>query len=347
MSESLNFYMHIRRHFLLISVLAFLLAACSDSQSPNAYHLSGNTMGTTFNITIVGEELLEPKLIYTALDNIESTMSTYRLDSELMQLNSAPINTWLDVSSSLYEVLLISEEISEMTDGAFDITVSPLVNLWGFGPDKRENSAVPNSADIHALMPSIGFDYLLIAADREAVLKKAMINLDLSAIAKGYAVDVLSELLEENNISNYLIEIGGEIKTKGHNTEGELWRVAIEAPLRSTLSRNALQIIELNDRSLASSGDYRNFIEIDGRYYSHTIDPASGYPVNHDLASVTVIAESSATADAIATAFSVMGVEKAITLANNRHIPAYFILYKADGFAESYSEDFAPFLTDN
>ncbi len=337
--------MQIRQKFLFSPLFALILSACSES--PNSFQLSGNTMGTTFNITIVGKELIDPALINMTLNNIENTMSTYRPDSELMQLNSAPLDTWIDVSSSLYEVLMISQEVSALSDGAFDITVSPLVNLWGFGPDSPARNASPSLADIEALMPNIGFEYLLIADNREAVLKKAMISLDLSAVAKGYAVDVLAELLETNDISNYLIEIGGEIRTNGHNAQGELWRVAIEAPLLSDPNRNALQIIELSDLSLASSGDYRNFFEVDGNYYSHTIDPNSGRPIIHDLASVTVIAETSAVADALATAFNVMGVEKAMTLANSKHIPAYFISNKADGFVQSYSEDFAPFLSEN
>jgi FAD:protein FMN transferase len=339
--------MPIPKNYLFILIIALCQLSCSKQQVPKAYQLSGSTMGTTYSITIVGEELLDPALISGALDDIEATMSTYRLDSELMQLNAAPIETWVTVSPSLYEVLLISEEISVLSNGAFDITVFPLVDLWGFGPTGRENNAPPNTADIQALMQNIGFQYLIISKDRNAVLKEKLINLDLSAVAKGYAVDVLADLLEANNISNYLVEIGGEISTKGHNAEGDLWRVAIEAPVRLAQSRTPLKIIELSDLSLASSGDYRNYIEFGDSYYSHTIDPRSGIPISHDLTSVTVIAETTASADALATAFNVMGIEKAMTIANSHNIPAYFILKKADDFVESYSADFAQFLDEN
>lgn len=339
--------MPIAKNYLFILIMAFCQISCSEQQAPKAYQLSGNTMGTTYNITIVGEKLLDPALINDALEDIEATMSTYRLDSELMQLNAAPVNTWVSVSPSLHEVLLISEEISILSSGAFDITVYPLVDLWGFGPTRRDNNGRPDSADIQARMENIGFQNLIISKDRKAVFKKKMISLDLSAVAKGYAVDVLASLLEANNISSYLVEIGGEISTKGRNAEGGLWRVAIEAPVRMAQSPTPLKIIELSGLGLASSGDYRNYIEVDDAYYSHTIDPRSGNPTNHDLASVTVIAETTAIADALATAFNVMGLEKAMTIANSNNIPAYFILKKADGFVESYSADFAQFLHEN
>jgi FAD:protein FMN transferase len=347
-SGYVNFHMQIQRKFLFILIFVLTLVACNDLQSPDVYQLSGNTMGTSYNIIIVGEELVEAALIDATLEDIENIMSTYRLDSELMQLNEAPVNTWVTVSPSLYKVLLISEEISVLSNGAFDITVSPLVNLWGFGPAWLENNTAPNTVpdndDIQALMHSIGYQHLVIASDREAVLKKEMISIDLSAVAKGYAVDVLTKLLDANNISNYLVEIGGEISSKGRNAEGEFWRVAIETPERSAQVGNPLQIIELSNLSVASSGDYRNFFQVDDVYYSHTIDPRSGSPISHNLASVTVIAETTAYADALATAFNVMGIEKAMTLANNNNIPAYFIVKTADDFSASFSADFAHYI---
>lgn len=346
-NEDVIFHMRMRQKFLVILLFALPLAACSDQQRSNTYQLSGNTMGTSFSITIVGDKLVDPALINTTLDDLENIMSTYRSDSELMMLNKAPINTWVNVSQSLYDVLQLSEEISLLSNGAFDITVSPLVNLWGFGPEHQRNNSLPNTNDIQAILPSIGFQHLIIAKDRTAVLKREIIDIDLSAVAKGYAVDALALLLEANNISDYLIEIGGEISTKGRNAEGNLWRVAIEAPLRSAQGRQPLQIVELSGLSLASSGDYRNFFEVDGVLYSHTIDPLSGMPISHSLASVTVIAETTAVADALATAFSVMGIEKAMALANNNNISAYFVLKTADDFSESYSVGFTQFINND
>jgi len=338
--------MQIRRKFLFVLFFALTLVACNGRHTPNAYQLSGNTMGTSYNITIVGEELVRPEIIDTALEDIENTMSTYRMDSELMQLNEAPINTWINVSQSLYEVLQISEEISLLSNGAFDITVAPLVNLWGFGPIKRESGSLPDENEIQSLMNNIGFQHLILAENQEATEKHRAVHLDLSAVAKGYAVDVIAALLEANNISNYLVEIGGEIRSKGRNANGELWRIAIELPERSTSSQSSHCIIQISNISVASSGDYRNFYEVDGMFYSHTIDPRNGYPVEHNLASVTVLAESAAIADALATAFNVMGTEQAMILANSNNIPAYFLVKTVDDFAASYSTTFAQYINE-
>ncbi|MBN4053768.1 FAD:protein FMN transferase [Haliea sp. AH-315-K21] len=320
------------------------LSACSDQQNLQTYQLSGETMGTSYNITVVGEAYIEPTIITAALEDIENTMSTYRPDSELMRLNTAPLNTWINISPALYEVLEISQSVSFLTEGSFDITIAPLVNLWGFGPDENNVGSLPNENDIQALMENIGFQHLILAEDRIAILKTKMLNLDLSAVAKGYAVDVIAALLSTNNISNYLVEIGGEINSKGRNAQGEFWRIAIETPERSAITRNTIRTIQINDQSVASSGDYRNYYELDGVYYSHTIDPRSGRPVNHTLASVTVIAETAAIADALATAFNVMGTEQAIIIADNNNIPAYFLENTADGFIERYSAAFARYI---
>lgn len=301
-------------------------------------------MGTSYNITVVGEKTLEPALIAAALEDIENTMSTYRANSELMQLNAAPINTWISISQSLYDVLQLSESINLFSSGAFDPTVAPLVNLWGFGPDKKNFGVLPSDSEIQALMGNIGYQHLIIAEDRLAISKNKMINLDLSAIAKGYAVDVIATLVEANGITNYLIEIGGEISSKGTNAQGELWRIAIETPERNTSARQSIRTIEISELSVASSGDYRNYYEFEGELYSHTVDPRNGLPINHGLASVTVIAETTAKADALATAFNVMGVEQAMLLANNNNIPAYFLNKTTDGYSESYSTAFTPFI---
>jgi thiamine biosynthesis lipoprotein len=271
-------------------------------------------------------------------------MSTYRINSELMQLNNAPINTWLEISETLYEVLQLSEDISLLSDGAFDITVAPLVDLWGFGSNKNNLSSPPLQAEIDAIKEIVGFQSLVIANNKPAILKEKSIQFDLSAIAKGYAVDALAALLESNNISNFLVEIGGEISSKGRNLQGELWKIAIETPERLAATPNAIRIIEISDLSIASSGDYRNFYEIEGEYYSHTIDSRSGQPIKHNLAAVTVLSDTAARADALATAFNVMGLQQATILANANNIPAYFVSHSEGAYTESYSTAFAPFI---
>ena len=333
-------------NFIKFLFFAATLSACSDQQG-HQYQLSGETMGTSYNITVVGENFVDPTIFTVALENIENSMSTYRMNSELQLLNEAPINTWVNVSPALFEVLQISEKISLLSDGAFDITVAPLVNLWGFGPNKTNFGTPPSEESIQELMSNIGFQNLELAKDQSAILKIKMINLDLSAVAKGYAVDVIATLLEANNITNYLVEIGGEISSNGRNANGEFWRIAIEMPNRSGTIRDFIRTIQINDQSVASSGDYRNFYEVDNTYYSHTIDPRSGYPVNHALASVTVIAETTAIADALATAFNVMGMEKAMIFANSNNIPAYFLSKTAYGYSEYFSTAFNQFTDEN
>ena len=333
---------------LLSSILLLsLLSACGDQSNSQTFQLSGHTMGTTYNITVVGKNTLEPTLIAIILENIENTMSSYRTDSELMQFNGAPINTWINTSQPLYEILQLSNELSQLSNGAFDITVAPLVNLWGFGPDKSNFGSPPSEEDINATIQNVGYQNLVFAEDGMTVLKIKMINLDLSAIAKGYAVDEISALLENNNILDYLVEIGGEISSKGRNAQGEPWRIAIEKPDRSGIIQNSIRTIEISGQSVASSGGYRNYYEVNGIYYSHTIDPRNGKPVNHGLASVTVLADSAALADALATAFNVMGVEQATLIANDNNIPAYFLSKTADGYSESYSTAFTFFINQN
>lgn len=329
---------------LFLFIIVALFSACSDRPNTQTFQLSGNTMGTSYSIIVVGEKTIDPLLVTAALEDIENTMSTYRSNSELMRLNVAPLNTWITISQSLNEILRLSETIFQLSFGAFDPTLAPLVNLWGFGPDKSNFDSPPSANEIMFEMENIGYQHLIFSEDRPAVLKNKLVNLDLSAIAKGYAVDMISTLLETKEIKNYLVEIGGEIKTKGLNAEGDLWRVAIETPEANASIREPIRILRISNMSIASSGDYRNFIEIEGEHYSHTIDPRNGMPIRHDLASVTVIAESSAIADALATAFNVMGVEQAMVLANNNDIPVYFLSKTVDGFTESYSTAFTPYL---
>lgn len=334
--------MHCLKKFFLIIILP-LLPACSDQLSTQTFQLSGNTMGTSYNITVV-EKTIEPMLISAVLEDIENTMSTYRTNSELMRLNAAPLNTWINVSQSLYEVLQLSETIHQLSNGAFDPTLGSLINLWGFGPDKINFGSAPNTNEIRAQLENVGYQHLLLAEDRLAVLKRKMINLDLSAIAKGYAVDKLTSLFEARDITNYLVEIGGEISASGVNPQGDLWRIAIETPETNATIREPIRTIKITDKSVASSGDYRNFYEVDGSFFSHTIDPRNGYPITHNLSSVTVIAETTALADALATAFNVIGLDQALTLANRERIPVYFLSKTDLGYSESYSTAFAPFM---
>ncbi|MAM70382.1 MAG: hypothetical protein CMP91_04460 [Gammaproteobacteria bacterium] len=321
-----------------------LLVNCGDAPAEQMLQLSGNTMGTTYTLSVVSESTVSADAISSLLESIENSMSTYRDDSELMQLNRAELNTWLEVSPALFEVISLSQEISQLSDGAFDISVGPLVNLWGFGPPIPANDLLPEAAEIDTLLPNIGYQHIRLDPQQQAVMKTRDVALDLSAVAKGYAVDRIADLLETAGIDNYLVEIGGELRTGGLNLEGNPWRIAIENPESELSARQVQRIIAVGDAAIASSGDYRNFFTLNGERYSHTIDPRTGWPVSHDLVSVTVITENAARADALATAFSVMGENAAMLLAEENMIAAYFLRDSGGQLLESYSPAFSEFL---
>ncbi len=328
----------------ILLLITLLSSGCSPSTDSSLQQLSGQTMGTTFTVSIVGEHQVMPAEITGILLDLEAGMSTYRDDSELMQLNRAPQDTWIAVSQPLFEVLALSQAISAFSEGAFDISIAPLVNLWGFGPQQRQQDSLPDSDSINALLADVGYEYLQLDPLQQAVMKTRNVQLDLSAIAKGYAADQVAALLDAQQLENYLVEIGGEIRSKGGNASGEPWRIAIEQPGNAG-EREALQLIAVNSAGIATSGDYRNYFMLDGLRYSHTLNPDNGYPVNHALTSVTVIADSAARADALATAFLVMGESAARTLADNTGIAAYFVEQTADGYRESYSGAFEAYLS--
>jgi thiamine biosynthesis lipoprotein len=225
-----------------------------------------------------------------------------------------------------------------ISGGAFDITVGPLVNLWGFGPDPMLFVA-PDAVLIRQTLTKIGYQKLLFDDQNQRVKKiEVSLYLDLSAIAKGYAVDKVGALLEEYGISHYMVEIGGELRLKGHNIKQKPWRIAIEKP--SSEQRVIQKVLPLSNISLATSGDYRNFFESEGVRFSHTIDPRSGSPIRHDLASVTVLSETTMKADALATALMVLGDEEGGRMAERENIAALFIIKTKDGFTEKASSSF-------
>ena len=321
-----------------------MLAGCADRPDP-AFVMEGETMGTWYHIKVVKAaervstgELRE--LTEEALRQVNQMMSTYIPDSELMRLNDSPLNTWIDVSEPLFTVLTTSAEVSRLSDGAFDITVGPLVNLWGFGPQK--SSEPPSAQAVAKAMQEIGFGHIELRSDPMQVRRLKDVTLDLSAVAKGYGADYLARIYRDRQLQNFMIEIGGELYLSGHNPEGKPWRIGIEAP---TLAQSgAIQAIEATDVGMATSGDYRNYYEVDGKRISHTIDPSTGYPIEHNLASVTVIAETSARADALATALNVLGAEEGHALAQREGIAAYFIERGNGEFVTSYSDAFAKYL---
>jgi thiamine biosynthesis lipoprotein len=301
-------------------------------------------MGTSYNITVVTDAGRFPDGVEDAvselLDQLDQSMSTYKPDSELNRLNRLMVGEELSVSADLWQVLQGAQHIHALTLGAFDPTVGPLVDLWGFGPEDTGDK-VPSELEITALLPKVDLGQLLLASDNK-VSKVAAIDLDLSAIAKGYAAQQVAALLRTRGFKNFLVEVGGELQLAGHNRNGTHWRIAIEAP--NLLQGGVEKVIAVTDMGVATSGDYRNYFEREGVRYSHTIDPRTGKPITHNLASVTVLADTAGVADALATAFMVMGAEKTLELAKQRDIPVYLLVKTDDGFHASYSEAFKPYL---
>jgi thiamine biosynthesis lipoprotein len=326
--------MRARGSLLLLPVL--FLVACGGDRLPQL-ELSGSALGTTFSVSIVeppetlDRDALEADIL-ASLAGIDSLASTWRDDSELSAFNADHSIDWIIVTQAFCDLLSGALDVSRATDGAFDVTVGPLVNLWGFGPDGQLLEP-PGDAAIAAAQRSVGYEKIEADCAERLVRKDdAAMYVDFSAWAKGFAVDELAGLLDDRDFDNYLVEIGGELRLKGHNSKRDDWAIAVEAP--STSQRVPHAVLHITDTSLATSGDYRNYFEHEGERYSHTIDPRTGRPVTHSLAAVTVLHESAAQADALATALLVLGPDDGPALARELDVAAYFLVRDEDGFSE-------------
>lgn len=323
--------------------LAFFLSACDPGHK--SVTAQGETMGTSYHVTLVAGDVHLPEdwpnRIQQVLDEVDHHMSTYRADSELNRLNAYPLAKPMKISPQLLEVLALSRQIYRQTLGAFDPTVGPLVDLWGFGPTPRDY-VEPDVEEIDKLRRKLGFDAVKLDLADSTAVRSSTVSLDLSAIAKGYAVDKVAELLSSLGVSRYMVEVGGEIVVSGLNDRGTPWRIAIEKPTID--GRDIQQVLALTSGGIATSGDYRNYFEHNGKRFSHTIDPRTGYPIDHDLASVTVIDKSCAQADALATAFMVMGAETTLAIAEERGLAVLVVTKVGDNFHTAYSSSFKPYL---
>jgi thiamine biosynthesis lipoprotein len=328
----------------LLLAAGVLVLLCSTACTRGELQLAGATMGTSYSVKIVAPPRGLDRTglagdIDAELARINGIMSTYQPDSELSRFNTNPSTDWVSVSPELAEVVALALEVSRMSDGAFDVTVGPLVNLWGFGPEMVP-PRIPVPDALEAARARTGYTKLELRA-APAALKKSRPDLyvDLSALAKGYAVDRLAALLATRGIQNYLVEIGGEMKSRGRNASGRAWRIAIERPLAE--GRSVYGVVALSGEAIATSGDYRNFFELDGQRYSHAIDPRSGWPVSHDLASVSVVDSSCMEADAMATALLVLGPERGEALAEREGVAALFLRRTDAGISANHSAGFA------
>ena len=309
-------------------------------RGPEVFSFKGPTMGTTFAITVVADHIdaAESEVLRAAigdeLEEMNRLMSNYRPDSEISRFNAHQSLDAFPLSAPMVEVLVISEEVSRLSGGAFDITIPPLLEAWGFGPHADPKRDPPTAAALEALGGRVGQDLLVLDRHAQTARKRHIkLQIDLSAIAPGYAADRLAALLSTRGYSRFMVDVGGEFSVLGHNQRGEAWRVGIERPTKTGTDAPVLQrVINLERGALATSGDYRTYREIDGRRISHTIDPRTQKPIAHGLASVTVIAENAARADALATALNVLGPEEGLVLAIEQALPVMMIIREGEGF---------------
>ncbi|WP_372761841.1 FAD:protein FMN transferase [Pseudoalteromonas sp.] len=330
--------------FVLSLVLA--LSGCSDKAEPHEVYLAGKTMGTSYHIKFYDQQAERDASALQAeidslLADINQSMSTYISDSEINTFNHLAANQVMPISNDFRAVVTESIRLGESTK-TLDVTMGPLIDLWGFGPDKKPTKR-PSDAELATMLNNIGIDKLRLT---EQGLAKTVTQLALSfsATAKGYGIDKVAQLLENHDITNYMVEIGGELRISGKKPNNQDWKIAIEQPDAPPGERKVHLVIAPGTNGIATSGDYRIFYEMDGETYSHLIDPTTGMPSRHDLVSVTVLHPSAMTADGLATALTVMGMEKAQAYAQKHDLPVYLIAKSAQGLVTYASPAFKPYL---
>lgn len=324
----------------LAAVVALAFAGCAvqpEATLSGETLLSGETMGSAWTVKIAGrlpasvEDLRAG--VQGRFDVVNQALSTYRADSALSRFNDDGTGEWLDIDPELGEVLGFALSLAELSGGAYDVTVGPLVNLWGFGPDPAMNN-VPPPAAIEAARALVGWRKVAVDAAGRA-RKKPGVRVDLSSLGKGRGVDRVAEYLDARGVTNYLIDLSGKLRARGRNHLGAPWRVEVEKPVADVSSSTVgidPQVITLHDDSVATAGDYRRFFESGGRHYSHIIDPRTGWPVTHSTVSATAIAADCMHADALATVLMAMPPEEAMSLANRLQWPALLIGHAGDSY---------------
>ena len=329
-----------KRSLLLLSMwLVALQVGMGTVLSAEIIGWSGPTMGTQYSVKVFAEsEEVDAQELQIAVDAelraVNDEMSTYLKSSQISKFNASESTNWFDVSRDFAQVVSFALQISSKTDGAFDITVGPVVDAWNFGAATRTGE-IPNKEILQSLKASIGYAKIDVNLDPPQIRKaESDVQIDLSAIAKGHGVDRVVLLLNEAGVKNCFVEIGGEVRTSGSKA-GEWWKVGIQVPDEATDKIELaypLSAGSVGDASMATSGDYRNYVEVDGKRYSHTIDPRTARPIEHSLASVSVVGDSCMEADAWATALNVLGPIAGPKLAKVERLDAFFISRAADGF---------------
>ncbi len=311
--------------FLFLLIVGTIIVVRRQHATPYR-NSEGLIFGTIYHVTYQSDRDLQNE-IDDVLNNVDNSLSPFNKNSIITKVNN---NIDVLVDSMFTDVFNLAQNISIETDGAFDITVAPLVNVWGFG---FKNDIQPSRAVIDSLMHIIGYQKVTLK-DNRVVKKDKRVMLDCSAIAKGYGTDQVAHMLRDNGVENFMVEIGGEIVTQGINSKRVPWKIGVTKPIDDSLQVNKeLQtVLNITDIAMATSGNYRNFYYKDGKKYAHTINPKTGYPVQHNILSATVLANDCATADAYATAFMVLGLEKAQEILDNHpELMAYFIYSDKDG----------------
>lgn len=305
----------------------------------------GTTMGTTYMIKVVGSGQENPHSlgaelradVEDLLKTVNRQMSTWIKDSEISSFNNYQGTEWFDVSADTAYVFSEARRVSQISGGAFDVTAGPIIRLWGFG-NRKTDDRIPSDQEVQAVLSGIGYQKLTVRMDKPAIKKEEPgLYCNLSAIAKGFGVDKIAMYLDGKGFDNYLVEIGGEVRAKGSKPGNQPWRIAIATPDGTS---NYQRVLELNNVSMATSGDYHNYFEKNGVRYSHLVDPITGRPITHKLASVTVIHSNCMTADALATGISVMGPEKGYDLAVSENIPVFMIIRENGKFIEKMTPSF-------
>jgi thiamine biosynthesis lipoprotein len=329
---------------IIAAALCFLSSGCEGKRE---HLIQGRTMGTTYHIKVVtgyfqGVSGLKEKIEKRLVD-INDAMSTYQKDSEISRFNEFNKNgRKFKISDDFYRVMKTAQAIYRLSDGAWDGTVNPLVDLWGFGKGGAKNR-IPLETKISELLSNIGFENIEILEPGFLLKKRAAVTLDLSSIAKGYGVDQVADTIRKEGFQHYLVEIGGEVFASGYRKDGMLWRIGINRPQTDAAFDEVYKVVNLHNKAFATSGDYRNFFVVDGIRYAHIIDPRTGYPISNGVVSVTIIADTCTFADGLATAIMVMGPEKGLDLINRLDaVEGLIIVEQMDGsLVDFFSKGFS------
>lgn len=346
----MNRILHLQKKvmkYVLIFTLSIVLFSCSENinrSASNYIKIQGFTQGTTYSVVYKDSLSRDLKLeIDSLLSLIDLSVSTY-IDSSLITLfnHNTDTDVWFDLDNIFYQNVRLSKIVNKQSSKAFDPTVAPLYSYFKF--DEEGLKSIDSTKVDSILTASVGLDFIEISENKKQIRKlKPSITLNFNAIAQGYTVDFVADNLNKMGITDFMVEIGGEILAKGVNPDGKWWRIGIDKPTEHSKPGEEFQkIVELNNKALATSGNYRKFYIIDGEKYAHSINPITGFPVQHNLLSVSVLANTCAEADAYATAFMVLGKDKSIQIIDSLHLPvsAFFISSEGDTLVEDYSREF-------